>query len=505
MEGAEAPASRERTRAGKELVMMKPTVRSQKSEVKRRRVFVFCVLPFVFGFLALGLASAANFTATVDRTEASVGEQIQLTLRYEDVPNAGQPQLPPLEGFNIAYGGAQTQVNIDNGVRHDAIAHVFVLTPTREGTLGIPAFTVQLGGQAFTSQPIAIKVTKGQVQGVNTEEIFQINLSLQRTNLFLNEMVPVDLKLLIRNGLRCRSQMPSITGNGFSEIKLPRPVESQEVIGGKSYVVYTFRTLASPTQIDNLALGPAQAVMEVYVDSPNRPRLPGFNDAFFDSFFGGTTTRKLTATSQLVPVQVRSLPDEGKPADFSGAVGRFALDVNANPTALRAGEPVTLTIRVVGQGNLATLAPPKFTPPEGFKSYEAVVRSKQTDEMGFTGERVFEQVIVPLSPKASVIPPIRFSFFDPEAGHYQTLSRGPIQLTVQEAPTGSAPVVVGAAPTGTGPRPPEKLGVGVVYLKLDPGVPAAASPALYRQTWFLTVQSLPLLALAVSFFAQRRR
>ncbi len=318
-------------------------------------------------------------------------------------------------------------------------------------------------------------------------------------------MVPVDLKLLIRNGLRCRSQMPSITGNGFSEIKLPRPVESQEVIGGKSYVVYTFRTLASPTQIGNLALGPAQAVMEVYVDSPNRPRLPGFNDAFFDSFFGGTTTRKLTATSQLVPVQVRSLPDEGKPADFSGAVGRFALDVNANPTALRAGEPVTLTIRVVGQGNLATLAPPKFTPPEGFKSYEAVVRSKQTDEMGFTGERVFEQVIVPLSPKASVIPPIRFSFFDPEAGHYQTLSRGPIQLTVQEAPTGSAPVVVGAAPTGTGPRPPEKLGVGVVYLKLDPGVPAAASPALYRQTWFLTVQSLPLLALAVSFFAQRRR
>ncbi len=160
MEGAEAPASRERTRAGKELVMMKPTVRSQKSEVKRRRVFVFCVLPFVFGFLALGLASAANFTATVDRTEASVGEQIQLTLRYEDVPNAGQPQLPPLEGFNIAYGGAQTQVNIDNGVRHDAIAHVFVLTPTREGTLGIPAFTVQLGGQAFTSHPIAIKVTK---------------------------------------------------------------------------------------------------------------------------------------------------------------------------------------------------------------------------------------------------------------------------------------------------------------------------------------------------------
>jgi BatD DUF11 like domain len=451
------------------------------------------------------LAGAANFTASVDRTEVSVGEQIQLTLRYEDAPNVGQPRLPALDGFNIAYGGGQTQMSIDNGVRHDAIVHVFVLTPTREGTLAIPAFTVQLGNQTFTSQPIAIKAVKGQIQGINTEEIFQINLSLPRTNLFLNEMVPVDLKLLIRNGLRCRSQMPSITANGFSEIKLPRPVESQEVIGGKSYVVYTFRTLTSPMQAGNLALGPAQATMDVYVDSPNRPRLPGFNDAFLDNFFGAGTTRKITATSQPVPVRVQPVPEDGKPADFTGAVGRFALDVTANPTSLRTGEPITLTIRVVGQGNLATLTPPKFATPEGFKSYEPVVRSKQTDEMGFTGEKVFEQVIVPLSSRASVIPPITFSFFDPEAGHYQTLSRGPIQLKVQEAPTGAAPVVVGAVPSTAVPRPPEKLGVGVVYLKPDLGELAPASPALYRQAWFLGIQGAPALALVISFFAQRRR
>ena len=484
---------------------MKSEVRNQKTEARGRKVFAFWILAFVSCVLLPGIAGAVNFTASVDRTEVSVGEQIQFTLRYEDAPNAGQPNLPALDGFSVAYGGAQTQVSIDNGVRHDSIAHVFVLTPTREGTLGIPAFTVQLGNQTFTSQPIVIKVTKGQVQGISTEEIFQINLSLPHTNLFLNEMVPVDLKLLIRNGLRCRSQLPTVTANGFSEIKLPRPVESQEVIGGKSYVVYTFRALASPMQPGNLVLGPAQAVMEVFVDSPNRPRLPGFNDAFLDNFFGGSATRRITATSQPVPVQVRPVPEDGKPADFTGAVGRFALDVGANPTTLRAGEPVTLTIRVIGQGNLATLAPPKFTTPEGFKSYEPVVRSKQTDEMGFTGEKVFEQVIVPLSSRASVIPPVKFSFFDPEAGHYQTLSRGPIQLTVQEAPTGTAPVVVGAIPTGTTPRPPEKLGVGVVYLKLDLGAPAPTSPSLYRQTWFLATQSLPVLALVISFFTQRRR
>ncbi|MBI5821335.1 MAG: protein BatD [Verrucomicrobia bacterium] len=442
----------------------------------------------------------------MDRTEVSVGEQIQLALRCEDMPNTGQPQLPPLDGFNTTYGGAQTQVSIENGVRHDAITHIFLLTPTREGALVIPSFKVQVGGQEFNSQPIAIKAVKGQIQGVNTEDLFQMKLSVARTNLFLNEMVPLDLKLYIRNGIRYRSQMPSIAATGFSEIKLPRPVESQEVLNGKSFVVYTFRTLACPIQLGQVALGPAQAALDVYVNSGRRPQMPGFNDAFFESFFGGGgETKRITVTSPSVPVRVLPLPDAGKPADFTGAVGRYALDVNANPTTLRTGEPVTLTIRVVGQGNLATLAPPKFTPPEGFKSYEPVVKSKQTDDMGYTGEKVFEQVIVPLSVRATVIPPVTFSFFDPEAGRYQTLGRGPIQLRVQESPAGTTPVVVGVTPGATALRPPEKLGVGVVYLKPDLGAPASTEPALYRQTWFLATQGVPVLAVVISLFTQRRQ
>ncbi|MBI5685288.1 MAG: protein BatD [Verrucomicrobia bacterium] len=442
----------------------------------------------------------------MDRTEVSVGEQIQLTLRCEDMPSAGQPQLPPLDGFTTAYGGAQTQVSIENGVRHDAVAHIFLLTPTREGTLTIPAFNVQVGGQVFSSQPIVVKAVKGQIQGANTEDLFQMRLTMARTNLFLNEMAPLDLKLYIRNGIRYRSQMPSIAATGFSEVKLPRPVESQEVVNGKSFVVYTFRTLASPIQVGQVTLGPAQAALDVFVDSGRRPRLPGFNDPFFENFFGGGgETKRITVTSPPTSVHVLPLPDDGKPAGFTGAVGRYLLEVTANPTTLRTGEPVTLTIRVAGQGNLATLAPPKFTPPEGFKSYEPVVKSKQTDEMGYTGEKVFEQVIVPLSVRASVIPPVTFSFFDPEAGRYQTLSRGPIQLNVQESPAGATPVVVGVAPAGAAPRPPEKLGVGVVYLKPDLGAPAPTSPALYRQTWFLAIQGAPVLALVISLFAQRRR
>jgi hypothetical protein len=477
--------------------------------------FAHWFLPSVFCLLLPCLGRAASFTASVDRTEVSVGGQVQLTLRFEDVPNVGQPpQLPVMDGFNTGYGGAQTQTRIENGVRHDSVSHIFVLTPTREGMLGIPVFNVQLGAQILGSQPITIRVTEVQIQGgnddsiftqgVSTNDIFQIRLSLPRTRLFLNEMVPLDLKLYVRNGVRYRSQTPAIASAGFSEIRLPRPVESQEVVNGKSFAVYTFRALTSPLQLGRLALGPAQVTMDVLVEPSRRPHLPGFNNPFFEKLFN-TGTNKLTATSQSVPVQVQPLPDDGKPMDFTGAVGRFALDATAHPTTTRAGEPIALTIRVVGQGNIATLALPKFTPPKGFKSYEPVVRSKQNDEMGFTGEKVFEQVIVPLSPRASLIPSVTFSFFDPELGRYQTVSRGPIQLTVRDAPTGAAPVVIGVAPTVAPRRLPEKLGVGLIYLKPDLGKPASASVSLYCQTWFLATQGAPLLALVASWVAQRRR
>ena len=251
----------------KEVRNQKSETRSQRAGAFRLSFFVLCLLTSAICLLFSSLSYAVNFTASVDRTEVSVGEQIQLSLRCEDMASIGQPNLPQLDGFNITYGGAQTQVSIENGVRHDAVTHIFLLTPTREGVLVIPAFKVQVGNQECGSQAIVIKVVKGQVQGINTEDLFQMKLSVTRTNLFLNEMVPVDLKLFIRNGIRYRSQMPSIAATGFSEIKLPRPVESQEVKDGKSFVVYTFRTLACPIQLGQMALGPAQAALDVFVNS----------------------------------------------------------------------------------------------------------------------------------------------------------------------------------------------------------------------------------------------
>ena len=54
-----------------------------------------------------------------------------------------------------------------------------------------------------------------------------------------------------------------------------------------------------------------------------------FNDPFFQSFFGGTTEKQITVTSDPDVLKVLALPTAGRPAGFSGAVGQFEVSERA--------------------------------------------------------------------------------------------------------------------------------------------------------------------------------
>ena len=98
-----------------------------------------------------------------------------------------------------------------------------------------------------------------------------------------------------------------------------------------------------------------------------------------------------------------------------------------------------------------------------------------------------------------------FTYFDPDQGRYSTLSKGPITLSVREAPAGSKPTVVGAGGAPAAPRPPEKLGTSIVYLKSDVGRVVTQGRKFFEQPWFLILQGVPALALVCSLLVQFQR
>ena len=133
-----------------------------------------------------------------------------------------------------------------------------------------------------------------------------------------------------------------------------------------------------------------------------------------------------------VRLNVKPLPQDGQPADFSGAVGSFTLDVEVGPAELALGDLLTVRTHIRGKGHTEHMTAPHVDAGPLFKAYEP----RAVDE-GTSGVRAYEQVLIPENTRANQIISVSFCYFDPAAGTYRTLKKGPFKLSFRAA----APVV----------------------------------------------------------------
>lgn len=117
-------------------------------------------------------------------------------------------------------------------------------------------------------------------------------------------------------------------------------------------------------------------------------------------------------------VVVRPLPDEGKPADFTGAVGVLTLSTRVDATEARVGDPFVLTVRVEGVGNVKLLPRPALE-----LSWAGVVAGSERVRVDSTGARVrgvkeFDYLVTPVRSGPVLLPVLRYAYFDPYRAEY---------------------------------------------------------------------------------------
>jgi hypothetical protein len=198
-------------------------------------------------------------------------------------------------------------------------------------------------------------------------------------------------------------------------------------------------------------------------------------------------------------MRVLPLPPNA-PADFNGAVGAYQLDVNAGPTNVAVGDPITVRARIAGRGRLEALSLPDQTAWRDFKIYPPNTRLETADSLGLQGAKHFEQVVIPENHEVKFLHSQRFSFFNPATRAYQTLSNRPVALSVR--PAGVAATLLPATTNAAAPAPaPEDE---LVHIKPRLGAIVRPSPLLAAQPWFLALQGVPPLAwLALRFWRRR--
>ena len=430
---------------------------------------------------------AASFTATLDRDTIVLGESVNLTFTFEGVSPGGMPKLPPMPGLKIG-DSVSSSLNSSlgpDGQMHSVQSYSVPLIAGRVGEFQIPAFQIEIGGQKLTSEPLKLKVVASD-QAAGSAQIVFLKLALPKTNIYLGEALVGELQLHLQDGIQGLSQfqLTATPAEGFAVGKMAESPRRRAQVGTKGYVVIPVKILLKPVKTGPLSIGPLTA--SVVVELPGSPRR---RESIFD-LFTVTDRKQFTLTTETASVQCLPLPADNRPADFTGAVGNYTMDVNIGPTNVAAGDPITVRVQIAGQGSLDAITLPEQSAWRNFKTYPPTANTEVSDALGLVGRKTFEQVITPENTDIKELPAFSFSFFDPEAGRYRTLKRPAVPLTIR--PGGTTPVpVIAATRLATSDNPPPQQDIAPLKQHLGRLSPAALP--LIRQPWFIGLQSAPLL------------
>ena len=462
--------------------------------------------------LAAAPAGAAEleFSASVDRTTVGLGEQFRLDLivQGEGMVTVPKPVLPPLPDFELlgSSSSQSTNISIVNGrMRKQAsVTFLHVLAAKKLGRLVIPPCRLTYEGRDYETQPVEVTVVRaapGQAQPVPAapgpparggDVPVEGNLFLSavpsRRTVYVGEPVVLDIALYTR--LRITNggwaEPPSFDGFWAEKIHDAERFDFQRgVHEGKAYDVSRLKTVAlSPVAPGDVTVKPM--VFNVVV-------VRSSGDVF--GLFGAPQTVRVE--SKPITIRVLPLPEEGRPPEFTGGVGRFTLSASLDRTATSGSEPVSLTLRIAGSGNVRLIEKPVLPEVAGLRILDPEVRDDvRAGQDGVRGTKTFRYPIIPQADGKHVVGPVRIAYFDPQARAYRTLSAGPFEFSATGS-TRSAPLV-----EATGLK---VLGSDIRYIKADAARLAVTPFAVPWWPNLLYVLSLKALAVALWYRGHERR
>lgn len=429
--------------------------------------------------LVLALAGAApsaraaelQFSASVDQTTVGLGQQFQLvlTVQGEDMFSVPTPTLPALPDFTVlgSSSSQSTNISIIGGQmkKQATVSFVYALTANKLGALSIPPARLSYQGREYTSQPIAITVVKeahgaappGGAPGAapsRTPPSVEGNVFLSvipsKRTVYVGEPLTVEVSLCTRFQIANGgwAEIPAFDGFWTEKIFDADRFDFQNrVIDGRSFGVSLLKKAALiPITAGHARL--KELAFNVAVQQQSR-------DPF--DLFG--STQNLRIASKPVTIDVLPLPEAGKPAEFTGGVGQYTLTAALDRVTSTGSEPVNLTLKMSGSGNLRMIGPPALPAMQGLK----ILAPEIKDDARAAGETVrgtktFRYPILPQSDGKYVIAPIAIAYFDPQGKAYRTLKTPQLEFSASATST-SAPMV-----EATGLR---VLGTDIGYIKPD--------------------------------------
>ena len=396
------------------------------------KIKILNIIIFLIGFSAF---SQVNFTTKLSKDRLGLNERVKIEFT---VDKDGDNFIPPkFDNFRVVGGPSQSIRNSwINGKKSYSKTYSYFLSPIEKGSFEIGQASIEVDDEIYKTLPVRVTVTSAvdiptdpNDPNYLADKNIHLVAEVSNKNPFLNEAISVSYKLYVS---------PDTGVNNWRELEAPRyadfwsnniDIKSLNVqngtFKGKPYrYVVLRRTLLYPQKTGELKIEPLTLDISVQVPSNRRD--------FFGNLISSSVNKTVSSGSSII--DVKSLPIDNKPKDFSGAVGSFSFEIKSDKNELLTDEAFQLSLIVSGDGNFNLFEDPKISLPNSLEVYEPEkISNISVRARGIKGNINNKYTVVPINPGKYTIPETKFSFFNPVSAEYKTIYSDPIFIDVDGA------------------------------------------------------------------------
>ena len=381
------------------------------------------------------LSSQVKFDVSVSKSKLGLNERLRVDFVMNQ--NGDNFSPPKFENFQIIGGPNQSiKTSYVNGERSFSKTYSYFLKPLKKGTLKISQASIEIDNETYKSLPIEVTITDSVkqpsdavTQYYNDDDI-ELRALISKGSPFLNEPITVVYKLYYKAPINIsdarETETPKFKDFWSQTIKIPQLKVQREVYKGQNYNVVEWRKVVLyPQRVGELEISPLS--LNLVLDVPTDKR----------DFFGNVIYDQ---TSQLIStgmrrINVKNLPNLGKPDSFTGAVGEFEFDVILNKNSLRATESFQAELKVKGSGNLKLFDLPNILVPNSMELFEPEREELiNTNLSGMSGSISKLFTVIPRFQGNFPIEEVEFSYFNPETEKYKILKSPRLTIDVFDGP-----------------------------------------------------------------------
>ncbi|MBI5814884.1 MAG: protein BatD [Nitrospinae bacterium] len=453
-------------------------------------------------------AADINISAKASPERLPPGESFQLTIRVEGsgVKSLPDPVLPRLENFEITGKGVNQEISMVNLTAKVAKSVVYTIRAPKEGTFEIPSATVEYDGRKYSTKPINIVVdpkAQAQAQGAGRKDpldldglinnsFFPQGRKIARDDIFITmdvdkkEAVPNEPVMATFSFYRAVDiyehptyMKPDFKGFWVEDMQggdNKREWTSTQNVNGKAYHVTRLKYALMPVTTGTHTIEPAQVYITV--------------DPWSD---------RMKLQTKPITVNVRPLPEKGRPAGFKGMVGSYTVTSGVEPSTPAVNSNVMLRISISGDGYLKPAPAPEKPVLDGFEIFEPKVTDTLDKSQGkLISRRIIEFPMIPRQTGEKTIPPMVFTWYDTAKKEYVRAATVEARINVTAQAGGQG--------TAGGHGGIEQVQSGMRYIKPDVAVLSAEPAPVHGRWWMWVILAAPLPALAgINVFARRRQ